>query len=130
MKRLTVFAAICLLLATWGCKNYGTKLEYGKGELFYTAAVTETEAKKLGEYLEKGGYYKGDQRKSVQLDKQGDTYAVKFVVKEGLDKDEKLMGVFKTIANDISQTVFSGAKVDAHVCDDGLNTLKVVSAGD
>ena len=41
------------------CKGSGTKIEFNGGDLFYTENVTETEAKKLGNYLVEQGFYYG-----------------------------------------------------------------------
>jgi hypothetical protein len=109
-----------------GCNSYGTKLEYGKSELYYTKNVTEAEAKKLGDYLNKIKFFDGD-GKSVQLDKPGDTYQFRMVIKEGLEKDEKYITGSKEAAVEISQNVFDGAKVEVHLCDNQLKTLRVVT---
>ncbi|MDT5060618.1 MAG: hypothetical protein QOH63_1077 [Acidobacteriota bacterium] len=127
MKR-TILLIVTGCLATvlmLGCSSHGTKLEYGKGELYYTKNVTEAEAKKLGDYLTKIKFFEGD-KKSVQLDKSGDTYQFRMVVKEGLDKDEKYLTAIPTAALELSKNVFDGAKVEIHLCDDQLKTLKVV----
>ncbi len=128
MKR-TILLIVIGCLATvlmLGCNAYGTKLEYGKGELYYTKNVTEAEAKKLGDYLTKIKFFEGD-GKTVQLDKSGDTYQFRMVVKEGLDKDEKYITASQEAAVEISKNVFEGAKVEVHLCDNKLKTLKVVT---
>jgi hypothetical protein len=109
-----------------GCNSYGTKLEYGKGELYYTKNVTEAEAKKLGDYLNKEKFFEGE-GKTVQLDKSGDTYQFRIVLKEGLDKDEKYITGGRNAAIEISKNVFDGAKVEVHLCDNKLKTLRVVT---
>ncbi len=128
MKR-TILLIVVSCLATvlmLGCNSYGTKLEYGKGELYYTKNVTEAEAKKLGDYLTKIKFYEGD-GKTAQLDKSGDTYQFRLVVKEGLDKDEKYIAAGQEAAVEFSKNVFDGAKVEVHLCDNQLKTLKVVT---
>jgi hypothetical protein len=127
MKR-TILLIIIGCLATvlmLGCNSYGTRLEYGKGELYYTKNVTEAEAKKLGDFLNKEKFFEGE-GKSVQLDKSGDTYQFRMAVKEGLDKDAEFLANAQDDALFISKNVFDGAKVEFHVCDNQLRTLKVV----
>jgi hypothetical protein len=68
-----------LLLVGLGCNQYGTKLEFNGGELYYTNNVTEAETKKLGEYLVKEGFFDGV-RKTVQLDESGATYQFIFLI--------------------------------------------------
>ncbi len=128
MKNFAFFAVCVLLPAIFGCTNYGTKLEYGKGELFYTAAVSEAEAKKLGEFMDKTGYFKGDEGKSVQLDKQGTTYEVKFVMSKGAEKDQAAVQASEAMARLISKRVFDQHLVRVHICDDQFKTLKVVTS--
>lgn len=126
-KKSLVILIGCLLTGLMiGCDSYGTKLDFNGGELYYTKNTTEADAKKLGDYLVKGKYFDGE-KKTVQLDKSGDTYQVRMVVKEGTEKDEKNVALFQVIANDISKNVFGGAKTEIHLCDDHLKTQKVVS---
>jgi hypothetical protein len=113
---------MCLML---GCNSYGTKLVFNGGELYYTKNVTETEANKLGDFLVGSGYFTGD-KKSVQLDKSGETYQVRMAVKEGIDKDEKFLALYPVYAAAISKNVFNGAQVEIHLTDAQLKTLKVV----
>jgi hypothetical protein len=127
MKRATTLTIISFLfLCTMlGCNSFGKRLEFNKGELYYTSAVTEDEAKNLGNYLVKIGYF-ADKQVTVQLDKSGDTYQVKFVIQEGGEKNEEAIASFKLIVNLISKEVFNGAKVEVHLCNDKLKTIKVV----
>ena len=128
MKRVIAFVVSCLLMTILvGCNNYGTKLKYKKGELYYTKAVNEAEAKKAGEYLQNIGYFNDDKETSVQVDKSGDVYAVRFVVVEGADKNEEYAKKFQAVAREMSQNVFDGKKAEVHMCDDHLKTLKVIS---
>jgi hypothetical protein len=128
MKRFTAFFAICLLAAAIaGCNNYGKEMTFKQGQLFYTEAVTEADAKKVGEYLQNIGYFADDKRRTVQVDKSGDAYALRFVVVEGAEKNEDALRQFKALGRDASQKLFNGAKVDVMLCDDKLNTVKVVS---
>jgi hypothetical protein len=127
MKRAILLIIIgCLATVLMlGCNSYGTKLEYGKSELYYTKNVTEAEAKKLGYFLNKQGFSEGE-RKTIQLDKSGDTYQVRMVVGEGKLNDEKFLADIQDDAGATSKYIFDGAKVEVHLCDDKLKTLKVV----
>ncbi|SHH28343.1 hypothetical protein SAMN02745207_00653 [Clostridium grantii DSM 8605] len=48
------------------------------------------------------------------------------VVKKGLDQDQDTIDLMKEIGLDLSQNVFNGETVDVHLCDDALETLRVV----
>lgn len=129
MKKQNIFGGVMVLaiLLAFGlaCNQYGEKLEFNGGELYYTKNVTEAEAKKLGEYLVKEGFYDG-KMKTVQLDKEGGTYQFRMVVIEEKRNDESTLEIFKTFASQISKDVFADAPVEIHVCDENLKTLKVI----
>lgn len=129
MKKQNIFGGVMVLaiLLAFGlaCNQYGEKLEFNGGELYYTKNVTEAEAKKLGEYLVKEEFYDGKE-KTVQLDKEGGTYQFRMVVVEDKRNDESTLEIFKTFASQISKDVFNDAPVEVHVCDENLKTLKVV----
>lgn len=128
MKKSILLTMVCCLLtgSMLGCSSKGTKLEYNGSELYYTKNVTEAEAKKLGDFLVKGEFF-GDNKGTVQLDKSGETYQFRIVVREGLDKDEKYLAVVPSFANELSKNVFNGSKVEIHLCDSQLTTLRVVT---
>ena len=132
MKREGLLTVVVCFLAVLvlSCSSMGTRLEYGGSELYYTKNVTEAEAKKLGDYLFKGGVFSDENKGTVQLDKSGDTYLVRMVVKEGMDKDENYQKLIPPFAKGVSKNVFNGAKVEVQLCDDKLNTLKTIPMSD
>ena len=107
------------------CSNYGEKLEFNGGEMYYTKNTTEADAKKLGDYLVKEGYFDG-KPKTVQLDKSGSTYQVKMVIQKESQTDPKILEALKTFAGQISSEVFANAATEIHVCDDSLKTVQVI----
>jgi hypothetical protein len=107
------------------CDNYGTMLEFNGGELYYTSSVSEREAYKLGEYLVDAEFFDGD-GKTIQLNKTGNTYEFRMVIKKGTEKDEEFIQIAKIFANDLSEYVFNGFNVDIHLCDENLSTIRVV----
>ena len=128
MKKIlvTTFAAITTLLLFAGClNNYGTKLEFNGGELYYTEAVTEAEANSLGEFMVESGYYDGE-AKTVQIAKEDGTYQFRMVSKDGVAEDPEFIELAGLYALQISESVFNGAPVEVHFCDDHLKTLRIV----
>ncbi len=105
---------------------WGNKLTFNGGDLYYASSVKETEAEKLGEYLTQGKFFDGSP-KSVQIQKSGDIWEFRMVVKEGYDKDEKLAEDMKEVAAELSKNVFEGALVNVHLCDSQFKTLLVVN---
>lgn len=114
-----------LLLFAISCTNYGTKLEFNKGQLYYTKKVEEADAQKLGNFLVKTGFFDGNP-KSVQLDKNMDTFLFKMVVKKEKQNDSNTVKLLKMFALQISQEVFEGKPVNAFICDDLFRTIRII----
>src|SRR5215218_9184236 len=104
----TILIVTVLMAIGLACTGYGTKLDYNNGELYYTDNVTESDAKKLGDYLVKSGFFNG-RKITVQLDKAGSTYQFRMVVMPEKQNDETTMELLKPFAGEISEDVFNGA---------------------
>ena len=123
---LTTILVLTVLLAVGlACTGYGTKLDFNNGELYYTDNVTESDAKKLGDYLVKSGFFNG-RKITVQLDKSGATYQFRMVVQPEKQNDEATMVLMKAFASEISEEVFNNAPTELHICDDQLKTIRVL----
>jgi hypothetical protein len=129
MKITRILVAVVLigvaLLRIASCNNYGKKLTFNGGELYYTSQATEADAKKLGEYLVKEKFFDGT-RKTVQLNKNDGTYEFRMVVKKDGEKAPNTVETFTAVSKELSENVFNGGKVVVHLCDDDLKTLRVV----
>jgi len=127
MKRVVIFMFLAVTVAALvSCGNYGKKKMFDNTELYYTDKVTEAEADAVGEYLKEQGFTEGEDTKTVQLTKEGDTYQFRMVVKEGYEKDEEYIAIAEAFAYNLSEVVFEGKEVEVHLCDTKLETLKVV----
>lgn len=124
-KYVLVFLSLLLAVFMAGCANYGKEKNFDGIQLFYTKAVTESEVDKLGRYLISSGATDGT-KKTIQLNKNGNTYEFRMVVKKGLEQDQEYRNLFRLMTLEISQEVFDGKNVDIHLCDDKLETLSVV----
>jgi len=123
-----VVIAIAAIMAA-GCGSHGTKLEFKGGELYYLPPVNAEEANKLGKFFIDDGFFDGNM-KTVQLRKEGSTYEVRMVVKKGIEQDQEFVNIFKIYVSNISKVVFNGSKVDIHLCDEHLVTLKTIVSVD
>ncbi len=134
-------AMLILLMVVFlgaGCSSkppaqWGKVLKYGNGgSLFYTSDVTEEDARRLRDYFLKIKTFQ-DKTPIAQLARKGDVYQVRMVAEKGVieqEQDPKLMGPVEAagqLAEDISEEVFNGAKVEWHLCDDKLKTLRIGS---
>ena len=140
-ERITAVGLILLtaVLLVVGCSSkppaqWGKVLKYNKGgNLFYTSNVTEEEARRLGDYLLKAGLFQDDKPTIAQLTKKGDVYQVRVVAEKGVIEKKRApeemdpVQAAGLLAENISEKVFNGAKVEWHICDDKLKTLRVGS---
>lgn len=112
------------------CGNdYGTKLEIGdEDELYYTENVEEETAQEVGDYLlENKLFFRNDGSEvSAQIDKDGETYIMKFVVKEEKWEDEKVHFAFQMIGAGISQKILDNAPIEIHICNNKLETQEKI----
>lgn len=122
--RFTLVLFACLLITA--CTNYGKKLEYNNGELYYTRHVEAAEAEKLGNFLAKDSFYFDGRPKSVQLDKKTDRYIFRAVVLPNVEKDTSNIMPFKALGIMLSAEVFNHAPVDMEMCDEKFKTLRSI----
>lgn len=110
--------------------NYGVKLNFGENnELYYTENVTVEEAQSLGDYLVSAEFFADDgNARTIQLNKTGSTYEFRMIVKKGIETDNDVVDSMKFLAKDLSENVFNNQAVDIHLCNDILETLRVVVA--
>jgi hypothetical protein len=101
------------------------RVEIEGSELYFTSAVTEAEARKLGAFLDEEKYSDGE-RASVQLNKSDGTYEVRLVVKQGIEQDPEIIATMKQWASNVSKKVFDSVPDDIHLCDETLRTVRVV----
>ena len=106
--------------------NLGKELVFNHGQLFVQSPVTEAEAQKLGNYLVAQKFFEGKE-KTVQIQKAGQTYEFRFPVKKGAEQDASCIDCCRELARNLSHNVFCGDNVDVHLCDEQLNTLRVVT---
>jgi hypothetical protein len=114
-----------MVLLAISCSNYGEQKTFNGTQVFYTSAVTLNDVNKLGEYLVDSEFADGEE-KSVQLNKTGNTYEFRMVVKKGIERDQEYRDLGKLLAAEISEYCFDGARVDTHFCDENFKTLIVL----
>jgi hypothetical protein len=111
---------------------YGQRIELKNGsELFYTKAVTEGEAKRLADWLQKeenSGWDPKGEKKSYQLNKSGGTYEFRFPIKDNVELSAVEETGLQVVSWILAKQVFDKARVDVHVCDSSFKTKKVVSS--
>lgn len=129
----SIILSLLVVASLTGCKNsMGKKvsIEGSKGVVYYKGdAVTEADAKKLGNYLKDNlGYFNNTVEKSVQLQKGGDgTYEVRFATSEEQLKSAPTLGdEFKKIGAAMSIEIFNNAPVNVVLTDSKDKALQTL----
>jgi hypothetical protein len=122
-------ALIIVSIALSACNSYGDKLKVNdKSEVYYKDGATSEDAKKLGDYLLKEGYFDSTNEKSVQLSKTKDTFNVKFVVDKkraeaSLNETEATFTAFGML---LSMQVFDGKPTKVMLADPYMKTFREI----
>lgn len=106
--------------------EYGKRLKYKTSSLFYTPAVTEQEARKLGDYLLKNDFFHESSPGSTQLTREGDVYQFRAVVRKDVVEDREYLESVGLLAAMISRDVFESKDVEIHLCDKNFKTVQTV----
>jgi hypothetical protein len=96
--------------------DFGKRLTFERGEVFYKPPVTAEQAKKLGSFLLEKKFFSKDRRKSVQLTQEGSGYHVRFVLTE--KPEAKVVSLFNAIGKHISTGVLPSKPVKVSLCDE------------
>lgn len=127
---LKMLPLLLVVTAFTSCANYGkkVKIEGTKGEVYYKGeGVTESDAKKLGEFLKREKFFSADKAASTQITKTGGRYTVRFVYDKAFyEKTPGAEKEFKAYTNTISKTVFGGSKVDIALASNKMEDFKTI----
>lgn len=105
-----------LLIVLVGCNNYGTRLEFANGELYFGNDVAQGDAVQLGQFLQDNGFF--EQAKSVQLLMDGDTRQVNLIMTNpGEELTPKAEQALQDLSIILSEKVFEGEAVQVSACD-------------
>jgi len=101
-----------------------TKLTFRKGELYYTAPVTEQEAQEVGKLLVELQFFSDERESTVHLSRDGDANQLRFVVNPSLASDPETLAAFSTVSSVIAENALGGQPVVMHLCDADFQPLK------
>ncbi|WP_298426802.1 hypothetical protein [uncultured Kordia sp.] len=94
-------------------------------EIRYTKNVTLEEVEKLKSFLLEYGFSDNDNRKTVELDKENDTYIFKMVLAEEKLKNESTVTLLKLFGGEMAKIAFDNQPLKVHMCDELMNTVKI-----
>ena len=128
MKKTIISLAtvVVLFFALTSCQNFGTRLPFKAGELFYTKNVNPAEAHKVGDYLTGIGFFDDKSKISMQLDKVGETYLLKMCTKKEYYKDTSRDEAIRTVGTMVSTFALDKKPVDFYLCDDTFGTIRIL----
>lgn len=98
-----------------------------KNHLFYTNKITESQAKKLGDYLNSEGYFTPSSKVDVKIDKQDTLYILSLVVEGDYKSDTSYVEPMKAISRELSKNVFENNKVRIDLCNDRFKVLNSIN---
>lgn len=122
MKQIIFFLVAVISLSS--CTNYGKKVKSSNIEVYYKDGISEETAQKTADYiytLDTQEETKNN-KKSFQLNKDGDTINCKMVVNEDKYKDIP-MATFQRIGYMISKNVFDGKPVNLILTNNKFKTI-------
>ena len=123
IKTVLVLFAITLFLS---CTGYGEKLVFNGTEVYYLDGIEKGEAENLGNFLVRSEFADG-RTKSVQLTKNGN-YVFRMVTNKDAQEKKQYEILFKVLASQISDSVFSGKPVDFDICTNTFESVKYLPA--
>ena len=121
-----IVLALLVFLVRYFFNSPGSKVEFKNGcTIYYKSHVTEAQAKALGDFLEKTGYF-GQERADVQLIKKDGKIQIRFVVQEGVADNEGATAVLNIVAAQARARALDNQPTEAVLVDEKLKDLKVL----
>lgn len=121
-----LFADLIIAIKIYTIAIPENSIAYGKNHVYYTDAISESEARKLGDYL-KPYFFNDNSKADVKLDKENDTYIFCMPIKDASDiNDQEFINAMKECPKDLSKDVFNNKTVRVDICDDKFKVLKSI----
>jgi hypothetical protein len=118
---------VVILAALLGaCADYGDKVTRLKGEVFYTEGIATPEAVSFADWLVAAGYFDNTTRKSVQLERVGDTCHLRFVIKSEYREEPDVQRFLLLAAYYVSTRLNDHRPTVAHISNDRFASMRVV----
>ncbi|WP_046756205.1 hypothetical protein [Kordia jejudonensis] len=95
-------------------------------EVRYTKNVTKQDAENLKDFLIEYGFATDETPKTVALDKQDGKYIFKMVIDESKLEDKVTVSLLTFFKDELSKNTFNNTTVNVHMCDELMNTIKII----
>jgi len=126
MKKHILFLFVAATLMA-SCSGYGDKEVFNATEVYYKGDISKDEVNKLGNFLVSSEFADG-RTKSVQLVKneENGNYVFRMVANKKAQEEKTYEILFKALAMQISDSVFSGEPVDFDICNNTFESVKYI----
>lgn len=102
-------------------------IKYNKNELYYTDNVTNSEAKKVGDYLKSEDFFDNTSQVSAKIDKQNNIYILSIMINSNYVNNKKLITYMNLLSNALSKDVLDNTKVRINLCNNRFKVLKSIN---
>jgi hypothetical protein len=108
-----------------GYFDHPQQMDFGAGQhVVYTKGVTDTDARKLGDTLKELGLFDGSHPVEIGLARDGDTWAISFVLQDGKWDDPQAHAFFASLRDELERRL-GWARLEVRLCDDQLKPQRV-----
>ena len=103
------------------------KVSFGPDrEVYYTTGVSEAQARKVGETLERLGFLRGPGWRRLRVSRSEGGFTIAVALPEGGWENERLVRAFRLSVSSLSEDALDGKPVEIHLCDEKMNSKKVI----
>lgn len=85
--------------------------------LMYSERIPESDAKRLGDFLNNQGYFDGSVPVTVWCNRQDDAFVISFFIRKDVTITEELAERFESLRMRISEEIFSDQRVVVELCE-------------
>lgn len=125
MKKLLCIVLCVSVIAA--CNSLGDKYEVNeKSDIFYKDGMTSGDAKLLGDFLVRNGYFDSVTEKSVQLFRHNDSVTVKFMDDKARLDSTTTEALYVIMGTSISTEVFGARPLRLELADHNMKTFRII----
>lgn len=104
--------------------SFGTVVEFGNDEIYYSGEATEEDARKLASILEDEEYF-GSSGASVRIQAASGRFLVSFVLEENAWRDTEMVEAFRDLGETLAAAGFP-TPLEVHLCDDYFSVKETI----
>jgi hypothetical protein len=102
------------------------QIAFGLSDVRYVGSISESDARNVGAYLQRRGYFSDKSPATVQVGLENDAYRVQFVVNRASADDVWSQIYFAMLGDEIGLEALRGARVKVDLLDETLAPIKTL----